>query len=165
MSVARLPTHSLSGWDDSNFAAGGTLQLDEVSEVPLSTQAKLLRALEEQEIQRVGSNKTIKTNVRIIATSNRDLRDEVAKGRFRLDLYHRLNVIEIKVPALRDRPKDIPLLVMHFVDKYKFENPLRIQGLTKSAMQRVCRLLVARQCSRAAQPDSSCLYSHTSPDD
>ena len=119
------------------FASGGTLLLDEISEVPLSTQAKLLRALEENEIQRVGSNATVKTDVRVIATSNRDLRTEIREGRFRRDLFHRLNIVELRIPPLRERPKDIPLLVSHFVELYRFENPM-IRGLTAPAMSTVC---------------------------
>ena len=117
------------------FARGGTLLLDEVTEVPLSTQAKLLRALEEREIQRVGSNETISTDIRVIATSNRNIEEEVEAGRFRLDLFHRLNVISFQIPALRDRHVDIPLLVTHFMSQFQNESSQNLRGLTKSAMK------------------------------
>ncbi len=92
----------------------GTLFLDEVGEIPLHLQAKLLRAIQEQEFEMVGSDKTVKVDVRIIAASNKNLRDMVDNGKFRADLYYRLAVIAITVPALRDRPGDIPVLIQHF---------------------------------------------------
>src|SRR5580698_1714958 len=98
-------------------ADGGTLFLDEIGDMPFDLQAKLLRVLQEREIQRLGSSKTIKVNVRIIAASNLDLLDAVKQRRFREDLYYRLNVVPIRMPALRDRPGDIALLARHFVTK------------------------------------------------
>jgi transcriptional regulator with GAF, ATPase, and Fis domain len=95
-------------------ADGGTLFLDEIGDMSLSAQAKVLRALQENEITRVGSDKPIKVNVRVLAATNKDLKKEIAEGRFREDLFHRLNVIPIHVPALDDRKEDIPLLVNHF---------------------------------------------------
>ena len=95
-------------------AEGGTLFLDEIGELPLNLQAKLLRLLQQREYTPVGDNRTIKADVRIVAATNRDLADEVAKGNFREDLYYRLNVIEIRVPALRERSGDIAVLVDHF---------------------------------------------------
>ncbi|VAW59727.1 Response regulator of zinc sigma-54-dependent two-component system, partial [hydrothermal vent metagenome] len=92
----------------------GTLFLDEVGEIPLHLQAKLLRALQDQEFEMVGSDKTIKVDVRIIAASNQNLRDMVDSGKFRADLYYRLGVIAITVPSLRERPGDIPVLIKHF---------------------------------------------------
>ncbi|VAW55155.1 Response regulator of zinc sigma-54-dependent two-component system [hydrothermal vent metagenome] len=92
----------------------GTLFLDEVGEIPLHLQAKLLRAIQDQEFEMVGSDKTVKVNVRIIAASNQNLRDMVDNGQFRADLYYRLAVIAITVPALRDRPGDVPVLIKHF---------------------------------------------------
>ncbi len=92
----------------------GTLFLDEVGEIPLHLQAKLLRAIQDQEFEMVGSDKTVKVNVRIIAASNQNLRDMVDSGKFRADLYYRLAVIAITVPALRDRPGDVPVLIKHF---------------------------------------------------
>ena len=98
-------------------ADGGTLFLDEIGDMPFDLQAKLLRVLQEREIQRLGSSKTIKVNVRIIAASNLDLAERVKQGRFREDLYYRLNVVPIQMPALRDRRSDIALLSRHFVTR------------------------------------------------
>ena len=98
-------------------ANAGTIFLDEIGDMSLSAQAKVLRALQENKIQRVGSDKDIKVNVRVVAATNKDLSKEIEEGRFREDLYHRLAVILIKVPALNDRREDIPLLVDFFADK------------------------------------------------
>ena len=98
------------------IADGGTLFLDEIGELPLSLQPKLLRAIEQGEIQRVGSDRSLRVNVRILAATNRNLEAEVAAGRFRADLYHRLAVYPIQVPPLRERRRDIPLLAAHFLD-------------------------------------------------
>ncbi|MEN3324864.1 sigma-54 dependent transcriptional regulator [Mariniflexile soesokkakense] len=98
-------------------ANSGTIFLDEIGDMSLSAQAKVLRALQESRIQRVGSDKDIKVNVRVVAATNKDLKKEIAEGRFREDLYHRLAVILIQVPALNDRRDDIPLLVNHFAEK------------------------------------------------
>ncbi|MEM6687419.1 MAG: sigma-54 dependent transcriptional regulator, partial [Bacteroidota bacterium] len=98
-------------------ANGGTIFLDEIGDMSLSAQAKVLRALQESRVQRVGSDKDIKVNVRVIAATNKDLKKEIADGKFREDLYHRLAVILIKVPALNDRRDDIPLLIKHFATK------------------------------------------------
>ena len=95
----------------------GTLFLDEVSEIPLNLQAKLLRVIQDQELEMVGSDKTVKVNVRIIAASNQNLRDLVDKGEFRADLFYRLSVIPLTIPALRDRPGDIPILVRYFCSR------------------------------------------------
>ncbi len=100
------------------LAHRGTLFLDEVGEIPLALQVKLLRVLQEGEFERVGGSETIRTDVRVITATNRDLEAEVAEGRFREDLYWRLNVIAIRVPPLRDRPEDVPILAQHFLDKY-----------------------------------------------
>ncbi len=100
------------------YADGGTLFLDEVGEMPLNLQVKLLRVLQEQEFQRVGGNREIKVNVRLIAATNKDLKEEVEAGRFRGDLFFRLNVVNIHVPPLRERRSDIPFLIAHFVSKY-----------------------------------------------
>jgi len=103
-------------------AEGGTLFLDEIGDMSASAQAKVLRALQENKISRVGSEKDIKVNVRVLAATNKDLKKEIEEGRFREDLYHRLSVILIKVPALRDRKSDIPLLTDYFLDKLSKEN-------------------------------------------
>jgi two-component system response regulator FlrC len=99
-------------------ASSGTLLLDEVTEIPLALQAKLLRALQESEVVRVGSSTPVKVDVRVIAVTNRELRGEVAAGRFRQDLFYRLNVVALRPAALRDRPGDIPILSRHFLAKY-----------------------------------------------
>ena len=100
-------------------AQDGTLLLDEISEIPISMQAKLLRVLQEEEITRVGGAKDIPINVRVIATTNRDIRKMIQEDNFRSDLYFRLNVFPIKVPPLRNRPGDIPILINHFIKKFK----------------------------------------------
>jgi len=96
------------------MAHGGTLFLDEIGDMSLSAQAKVLRALQEQKISRVGSDKDIKVDVRVLAATNKNLKEEIKEGRFREDLYHRLAVIIIEVPALNERKEDIPLLISHF---------------------------------------------------
>ncbi len=99
-------------------ADGGTLFLDEIGEMPLSTQVKVLRALQERRIRPVGSSEEVNVNVRLIAATNRDLEAEIRQGRFREDLYYRLNVVTIALPALRERIGDIPILIQHFLEKY-----------------------------------------------
>ena len=116
-------------------AAGGTLFLDEVGEIPLQVQVKLLRVIEMREIKPLGSNTIVPINVRLIAATNRDLAKEVERGTFREDLYYRLNIIEIYLPALSERKDDIPLLVTHFVNKYNNELKRRIIGVDNNAMK------------------------------
>lgn len=115
------------------LANNGTLLLDEVSEIPPSLQAKLLRVLQEREFERVGGSRTIKVNVRIIATSNRDLLANVNKGEFRQDLYYRLNVFPVHVPALRERVEDIPLLADHFLRRFTRKHGVKVTGFSDSA--------------------------------
>ena len=117
------------------LANGSTLFLDEIGELPLELQSKLLRALQEKEVERLGSNKVIPVDVRIIAATNRDLMKEVQAGKFRLDLYYRLHIFPITLPPLRDRKEDIPLLASHFIKKYAKKVGKNIQGLNHEAMQ------------------------------
>jgi len=116
-------------------ADGGTIFLDEIGDMSLSAQAKVLRALQESMITRVGADKDIKVNVRVIAATNKDLKTEIAEGRFREDLYHRLAVILIKVPALNDRRDDIPLLISHFAEKIATEQGNAIKHFSHEAVQ------------------------------
>lgn len=115
-------------------ADGGTLFLDEIGDMSLSAQAKVLRALQENEITRVGSDKPIKVNVRVLAATNKDLKKEIAEGRFREDLYHRLNVIPIHVPALDDRKDDIPLLINHFLEQICHEQGWKTKSFSAEAI-------------------------------
>ncbi|MBL8026184.1 MAG: sigma 54-interacting transcriptional regulator [Fibrobacteres bacterium] len=116
------------------FADGGTLFLDEIGDISPLVQVKLLRVLQERTFERVGSNKTIKVDVRIIAATNRDLALMVREGRFREDLYYRLNVIPVKIPPLRERAEDIPLLVHAFMEKFSRETGKRISKIDEDAM-------------------------------
>ncbi len=116
-------------------ADGGTLFLDEIGDMSLSAQTKVLRALQENEITRVGSDKTIKVNVRVIAATNKNLQQEIEKGNFREDLFHRLNVIPIHVPNLKDRKEDIPLLVNHFIDLICNEQGWKNKSINDEAIQ------------------------------
>ena len=115
------------------YASGGTVFLDEIGETSLQMQAKLLRMVQNREIQRVGSPEVKKVDVRLIAATNRDLRADVLAGRFREDLFYRLSSIEIRVPGLTERPEDIPILVQHFLKKYSQAYGKPFQGLTRRA--------------------------------
>ncbi|MEA3469399.1 MAG: sigma-54 dependent transcriptional regulator [Thermodesulfobacteriota bacterium] len=115
-------------------ATGGTLFLDEIGETSQAMQVKLLRVLQEQELQRVGGQETIHADARIIAATNRDLEKEVREGNFREDLYYRLNVVTVTVPPLRERRDDIPLLVDHFVKKFAEKNRREVTGVTSECM-------------------------------
>lgn len=118
-------------------AEGGTIFLDEVGDMSLAAQAKVLRALQENKITRVGAEKDIKINVRVIAATNKDLRKEIDQGNFREDLYHRLNVIPIRVPALAERVEDIPLLASYFLDSICAENGDTKKVITQGAMDKL----------------------------
>ena len=120
-------------------ANGGTLLLDEISEMDIHLQAKLLRAIQEREIDRVGGNKPIKVDIRIVATSNRDLISEVAKGNFREDLLFRLNVVNLMIPPLRERPADIPLLCKHFAKKYAEVNGVSHREFAPGVAEQLAR--------------------------
>jgi DNA-binding NtrC family response regulator len=118
-------------------ANGGTLFLDEVGEISPSVQVKLLRFLQEHEFERVGGNETVRVDVRVIAATNRDLKAEVTRGRFREDLYYRLNVINLEMPSLRERASDIPVLATHFLRKYARENDKTLDGFSDDALARL----------------------------
>jgi two-component system nitrogen regulation response regulator NtrX len=115
----------------------GTIFLDEVGDMSLKTQAKVLRVLQEQELERLGSNRIIKVDVRVIAATNKRLEEEIDKGTFREDLFYRLNVVPIHVPALRDRREDIPALVRHFADLLARENNFRRRTFSSLAMEKL----------------------------
>ncbi len=117
------------------LADGGTLLLDEISEMPQNLQAKLLRVVQEREFERIGSSKTIQVDVRLIATSNQNLKEAIAKGRFREDLFYRLNVIPIHLTPLKERIEDIPVLVEHFIDKYNRHNDKNVAGIDQGALK------------------------------
>ncbi len=121
------------------LANGGTLLLDEITEMPLALQAKLLRVLQEGEVDRLGGAYPVKVDVRVIATTNRDIEAEVAQGRFRADLYFRLNVIPVKLPPLRERPEDIKLLALHFCREFanRYERP--IKGFAEGVLERLAQ--------------------------
>lgn len=121
------------------LANGGTLFLDEVAELPLETQTKLLRVLQEKEFERVGGSEVIKVDVRIIAASHRDLQQLVDEGKFRVDLYYRLNVFPLFLPPLRDRSEDIPLLVNKFVTRANERFARTLEGVSEASMQRLIR--------------------------
>ncbi|MEH6659098.1 sigma-54-dependent transcriptional regulator [Leeuwenhoekiella marinoflava] len=118
-------------------ANGGTIFLDEIGDMSLSAQAKVLRALQESRVSRVGSDKDIKVDVRVLAATNKDLKKEIADGNFREDLYHRLAVILVPVPALNDRRDDIPLLVTHFSDKVATEQGTAVKNFTDKAISKL----------------------------
>lgn len=117
------------------MADGGTIMLDEIGELPLGIQAKLLRVLQEKELERVGGNKTIKTDFRLVAVTNRNLAEEIKKGNFREDLYYRINVVPLSIPPLKERKEDIPLLCDFFLQKYCKEMRKKIDPLSKEIME------------------------------
>ncbi len=117
------------------LASGGTILLDEIGEMSLNLQAKLLRVLQEKEVDRIGGKKPISINARVIATTNRDLQKECNEGRFREDLFYRLNVFPIRIPPLRERRDDIPILARHFLKKYLALSGKDLEGLTEEALK------------------------------
>lgn len=120
-------------------AEGGTLFIDEVGDIPLPVQVKLLNVIQEEAFQRVGGNETVRVDVRIIAATHQDLEAMLEEGRFRQDLYFRLNVVSIAIPPLRARRSDIPLLVEHFVNKLASKNNKKIEGVSQEALSRIIR--------------------------
>lgn len=120
-------------------ASGGTLFLDEIGEISPLMQVKLLRVLQQREIQRVGGDRTLPVDVRIVAATNRDLMEEIREGRFREDLYYRLNVVSVTVPSLQERREDIPLLAQHFLNIYSLQSRKKIKGFTPLAMDMMIR--------------------------
>ncbi|MCO1599932.1 sigma 54-interacting transcriptional regulator [Desulfosporosinus nitroreducens] len=117
------------------LASGGTIFLDEIGDMPYLLQSKLLRVIQEKEVERVGDVKTRKVDVRIIAATNKDLKRLVAEGKFREDLYYRLNVIDLKIPPLRERKEDIPILADYFINKYNKSFNKRVDGITEAALE------------------------------
>jgi transcriptional regulator with PAS, ATPase and Fis domain len=118
-------------------AEGGTMFIDEIGDMPLSSQAKILRVLQERSFRRVGGTKEISVDVRIIVATNKNLEQEIRSGNFREDLYFRLNVLELRLPPLRSRRDDIPLLANHFIKKYEERLGIKIKGISTSAMRRL----------------------------
>ncbi|MDA7977140.1 MAG: sigma-54 dependent transcriptional regulator [Pirellulales bacterium] len=136
-SVAGIYTDARDKVGVFEFANGGTLFLDEIGDMPLVTQSKLLRVLETGEFTRVGGNETIKVNVRVLAATNQDLQQLIEDGRFRRDLYHRLRIVEVRLPSLRERPQDIPLLTEHFTKFFAKHHEKNIRKLTTAARRQL----------------------------
>jgi two-component system, NtrC family, response regulator AtoC len=120
------------------LADGGTIFLDEIGEVPLDLQVKLLRVLQEREFERIGGTRSIKVDVRVLAATNRSLLDSVREGNFREDLFYRLRVIEIHIPPLRERTEDIPALAEHFLSRFSRENIKSLHSITPEALKQLC---------------------------
>jgi Nif-specific regulatory protein len=116
------------------LADGGTIFLDEIGDLPVSTQVKLLRVLQEKEIERLGGTTTIKIDVRVICATHRDLEEMVKQGKFREDLFYRINVFPITIPPLRERKEDIPALTDHFIEQFNKENKKKIKGINRAAL-------------------------------
>ena len=135
------------------LADGGTLLLDEVGDISPGLQAKLLRVLQTGTFERVGGTESIKVDVRIVAATHKRLEDEVKKGRFRADLFYRLNVIRIELPPLRERTEDIPLLAMHFLEKHRSQKGTPVTEIASDAMQALLAAQLAGQRPRAGKRD------------
>jgi two-component system response regulator AtoC len=120
-------------------ADGGTLFLDEIGELPITLQVKLLRVLQEEEVRPLGESKTRPVDVRVIAATARDLETEVQEGRFREDLFYRLNVVRLRVPPLRERPKDVPLLLDHFIARFRHTLGKPVRSVTDDALERLVK--------------------------
>jgi transcriptional regulator with GAF, ATPase, and Fis domain len=121
------------------MANGGTLLLDEIGEMPLALQSKLLRAIEEKRVTPIGADRVVEIDVRFIATTNKELQTEVEHGRFRRDLFYRLSVMPVRVPPLRERPGDIPLLAQHFLQASARRSKRAVRAIAPAAMQALCR--------------------------
>lgn len=134
------------------IAQGGTIFLDEVGELPIDLQAKLLRAIQEKEIRPVGSTKRVPINVRILAATNRDLEASVAEGSFRRDLYFRLNVLSLKIPPLRERKQDIPLLAEHFLERLS-----RTSGAQRNLSEEALKVLLGYEWPGNVRELENCL--------
>jgi len=149
------------------LAHQGTLFLDEIGTMPASLQVKILRALQQKEFEPVGGNKTLKSDCRVIAATNDDLEAEVAKGNFREDLFYRLNVIPIHLPALRERRDDIRLLVEHFIKTFNTKKGYRISGISPEAMDVMMgyQWPGTRQCARTREYRTTCLHSESGRSD
>lgn len=159
---------------EGRFAAGngGTILLDEIGEIPLVVQSKLLRVIESKEFERVGSSETIQHDARIIAATNRDLNLAVSEGSFRLDLLHRINILQLRLPPLRERREDIEFIAGHFIQQFNHEHQASIMGLTREALELLCqhdwpgnirqlRNVVIRACIHTSSPliDSGSIHS------
>ena len=120
-------------------ANGGTIFIDEVGDIPLSVQVKILRAIQFGEVQKIGGNQTVKTDVRIIAATHRNLEEMIKNGSFREDLFYRLNVVAVMIPSLRQRREDIPVLVDHFIKKYVKENQKEVKGISREALDQLMK--------------------------
>ena len=143
------PTAAASA--SSSSATAGTILLDEVGDMPLALQAKMLRVLQEQAFERVGGNETVQTDVRLIAATHRDLKAWSAEGKFRSDLYYRLGVFTIHLPPLRERGDDLPMLVRHYLRRFSRELGREVQEVAPEALERLLPLLLAGQHPRAAE--------------
>src|SRR4030095_9736397 len=132
-------------------AQGGTLFLDEIGELPMDLQSKLLRVLQEREVQRLGSSETIKVDIRIVAATNCDLARRIEQGKFREDLFYRLNVVPLEMPPLRRRREDVPLLATHFVDRVCHAEGIPVKMMIAETLARAVRLFLAGECPSAGE--------------